>query len=350
MVKLRLKYVVEDVDRHGKVRRYFRRRGKPKIPLPGPPGSAEFMAAYQLALEGKLERKDKPGKAPHGSFRGLVEEFYRSSLFKRLDARSQRVRMGILERFMSTGAEVLPYGRFEARHVVRFMDDLQDTPGAANNLLKALRHLFRFARKHGYIAPNSDPTSGVENMEYRKRPFHSWTMGEVQQFETRWAIGTKPRLALALLLYTGQRRSDIVALGRQHIKDGCLEFTQAKSRHYDEPVHHAIPILPDLQRVINATPSSGLAFLETQMGKPYTANGFGNAFRDWCDLAGLRHCSSHGLRKLAATKLAEAGCTPHQIMSITGHRTLAQVEHYTRAVAQRQTAQATIHHLKRDKD
>jgi integrase len=350
MMKLRLKYVVEDVDRHGKVRRYFRQKGKPKIPLPGLPGSAEFMTAYQLALEGKLEGRANPGKAPPGSFRELVEAFYRSSLFNRLDARSRRVRMSILERFLSSGVEALPYQRFESRHVVRLMDDLQDTPGAANNLLKALRHLFRFARKYGYIAPNSDPTSGVEKMAYRKRPFHAWTLVEIEQFEARWPIGTKPRLAMALMLYTGQRRSDIVALGRQHIKDGCLEFTQAKSRHLDEPVNLAIPILPELQRIIEATRSSGLAFLETHMGKPYSASGFGDAFRKWCNEAGLPHCSSHGIRKATATILAERGATLHQIMSITGHKTLAQVQHYTRTVAQKQTAQATIHHLKRDKD
>ena len=350
MAKLPLKYVVVDVDRHGKVRRYFRRKGKPKIPLPGLPGSAEFMAAYQLALEGKLEGKDKPGKAPDGSFRELVEEFYRSSQFKRLHVRSQRVRMGILERFMSTGAEVLPYGRFEARHLVRFMDDLQDTPGAANNLLKALRHLFRFARKLGYIATNADPTSGVDKLPYRKRPFHAWTLAEIQQFEARWPIGTKPRLAMALMLYTGQRRSDIVGLGRQHVEDGFLEFTQAKSLHLDEPVKLAIPITPELQQIIEATPSSGLAFLENCNGKPYSASGFGNAFRKWCNEAGLPHCSSHGIRKATATILAERGATLHQIMSITGHKTLAQVQLYTRSVAQKQTAQATIHHLKRDKE
>jgi hypothetical protein len=112
MAKLPLKYVVVDVDRHGKVRRYFRRKGKPKIPLPGQPGSVEFMSAYQQALEGKLEGQRRPLRMPAGSFRELVEEFYRSSTFKRLDTRSQRVRMRILERFLSGGVDALPYRSF----------------------------------------------------------------------------------------------------------------------------------------------------------------------------------------------------------------------------------------------
>src|SRR5262245_39199432 len=308
------------------------------------------MTAYQQALEGKVKGQRYPLRMSAGSFRELVEEFYRSSTFKRLDARSQRVRMGILERFLSCGADALPYRSFESRHVIGYVEDLQGTPGAANNLLKALRHLFRFARKHGHISPNSDPTVGIEKMEYRKAPFHSWSMSEIEQFEARWSIGTKPRLALALLLYTGQRRSDIVRLGLQHIKNGFLEFTQAKSRHYDEPVHLAIPILPDLQRIIDATPSSGLAFLETHLAEPYSANGFGNAFREWCDEAGLPQCSSHGLRKAAATTLAERGATPHEIMSITGHRSLAEVEHYTRAAGQRRLAAGAILRLSRNED
>jgi len=71
-----------------------------------------------------------------------------------------------------------------------------------------------------------------------------------------------------------------------------------------------------------------------EYGKPFTANGFGNKMREWCDAAGLPQCSSHGLRKAAARRLAEAGCTHAQIKAITGHTTDAEVSRYINAANQ----------------
>jgi integrase len=91
---------------------------------------------------------------------------------------------------------------------------------------------------------------------------------------------------------------------------------------------------PDLKTVIDATPCDHLTFVTTAHGKSFTPAGFGNRFRDWCDQAGLNHCSAHGLRKAAAARLAERGATAHEIMAITGHRSLEEVERYTRAARQ----------------
>jgi integrase/recombinase XerD len=91
---------------------------------------------------------------------------------------------------------------------------------------------------------------------------------------------------------------------------------------------------PDLAKIIAATPSSNLTFITSQYGRPFTSNAFSDWFRKQCDKAGLPQCSAHGLRKACARRLAEAGCTPHEIMSITGHRTLAEVERYTKAARQ----------------
>ena len=78
-----------------------------------------------------------------------------------------------------------------------------------------------------------------------------------------------------------------------------------------------------------------------QRGKPFTGVG-SNWFRRQCDMANLHHCSAHGLRKAAARRLAEAGCTPHEIAAITGHASLREVERYTRAVDQRRLAEVAI--------
>jgi len=92
-----------------------------------------------------------------------------------------------------------------------------------------------------------------------------------------------------------------------HVDYGRFEFTQFKGRNKN-PVRLKIRILEDLQRIIDASPVGDLTFLVTAFNKPFTANGFGNRFRKWCDEANLPQCSAHGLRKVAATRMAE--CVP----------------------------------------
>ena len=164
--------------------------------------------------------------------------------------------------------------------------------------------------------------------------YHSWTPEEIATFEERHPIGTRARLALALLLYTGQRRSDVVAIGKQHVRNGSLCFTQYKNRR-SKPVTLQIPIVCELQRIIDASPCGDLTFLVTELGRPFTSAGFGNRFRQWCDEANLKNCSAHGLRKAAAARLAELGATEHEIMAVTGHRTSKEVTRYTRAARQK---------------
>lgn len=136
-----------------------------------------------------------------------------------------------------------------------------------------------------------------------------------------------------MLLYTGQRRSDIVRLGPKHVKEGWLSFTQAKNRAR-KPVALSIPVLPELQAIIDQTSTGNLAFLTTAFGKPFTTNGFGNWFRKRCDEAGLPNCSAHGLRKAGAAPAAENGPTERQLMAIFGWPTMKEASRYTRAARQ----------------
>jgi integrase len=115
------------------------------------------------------------------------------------------------------------------------------------------------------------------------------------------------------------------------------------------PVALQLPVPPALQAVIEPSPTGDLAFLVTDYGRAFTANGFGNWFRDQCDAAGLSHCSAHGLRKAAATALAEAGASPHQLMSWFGWKSLKQAELYTRAADQKKLAGSVVHLIRRAK-
>ncbi len=211
-------------------------------------------------------------------------------------------------------------------------DELAEKPEAANNLVKALRQLYGFATEYDLAERN--PARDVSRIYTGSDGFHTWTPEEVRQFEERHLVGTKARLALALMLYAGLRRSDAVALGPQHIKGGHLVFAVTKNRNR-KPVTLHLPVLPELQEVIDATPSGNLTFLVTEFGKPFRAGGFGNWFRRRCDEAGLPHCSAHGLRKAGATVAAENGASEHQLMAIFGWASPKQAAIYTKAARQK---------------
>ena len=108
----------------------------------------------------------------------------------------------------------------------------------------------------------------------------------------------------------------------------------------------SIPVHADLEAIIAESAAGQMTFLTTEFGKPFTAAGFGNWFREQCDMANLRHCSAHGLRKAAARRLAEAGCTEHEIATITGHASLREIARYTKAVDQKKLATAAMEKVK----
>jgi integrase len=198
-----------------------------------------------------------------------------------------------------------------------------------------LRNLMRHAIDVGIRG--DDPTRDVKAIRTKTGGHHSWTDTEIAQFERCHAIGSRARLALALLLYTGQRRGDVIRMGPQHIRGDALYVKQEKTG-----TELAIPLHPELAAVIAATPSGHLTFLTTTVGGPFAATTFTHWFRRECDRVGLPHCSAHGLRKAAARRLAEAGCTAHEIGAITGHTSLAELVRYTKAADQRRLAEAAM--------
>lgn len=349
-MKMRLKYVVEDTDRHGNVRLYYRRDGR-KVRLRGPAGSPEFLTDYRAAAAGPITAKSdgkQVGRVVPRSMKWLCVEYYKSAMFKELDPRTQKVRRSILERFcQNKGDGDKPYALLQPRHIRIRRDEMSDKPEAANGMVKALRQLFRYALRYDHHDDN--PAEKVEYLSGSAEGFHSWTLEEIKKFETKHPIGTVARLALALALYTGQRRADLVLLGRQHVRQdnqnqAWLVFTQHKGRNRKR-VGLEIPIIPELQRIIDATKTGDLTYLVTAFNRPFTSNGFGNRFRKWCDEAELPNCSVHGLRKAAAARLAELGCTEFEIMAITGHTTSKEVTRYTRSASQKTRAESALRRM-----
>jgi len=185
-----------------------------------------------------------------------------------------------------------------------------------------------------------DPTYKLKGYRDKGDGFHTWSETEVDRFKAAHPAGSKARRALFLMLYTSQRRGDVRTMGRQHVDGNRIAVRQGKTG-----VRLSVPMHPDLIAELALAPL-GMTFLVTEFGQPFTDAGFGNWFRDQCDAAGLKHCSAHGLRKLAATRLAEVGCTHAQIKAITGHRTDREVTRYIEAASQKRLADSALEALR----
>lgn len=326
-------------DRHGKVRVRFRRKGQEAHYFQATPWTDAFMQEYRACLDRQKAPAIEPGAARtvRGTMSDLIARYYAAPEFLDLAPSSRRTYRAQLDRFRQDHGEkrlVL----LQRQHIKAIIGTMADRPAAANNLLDRIKVLMRFAVEIGLRRDN--PTLGMRGFRLRSEGFHTWTEDEIAAFEAHHAIGTKPRLAMALLLYTGQRRSDVVAMGWQHVDRGRISVRQMKTK-----TRLAVPIHPELHKVLAGTPREDLAFLTTSFGKPFTAAGFGNWFRERCNDAGLARCTAHGLRKAAARRLAEAGCSTSEIKAITGHKTDAEVTRYTRDADQARLADQAMKRL-----
>lgn len=337
-MKIDLPYLYDEPDHRGNPRLYVR-KGSRRIRIKERPGTDAFLSAYGAALEqvGARERA-RYRVATRGTFGWLAGQYFSSGAFQRLELKSQRTRRGIIEECLeeprvpgsSDKLRDCPMRLVGPDHVQMLMDRRTGFPGAANNRLKYLSALFGWAiPKH----LKANPARDIKPIHYSSDGFYTWTLEDVRQFEERHPIGTKARLALALLLFTGARRGDVVTLGRQHVRGGRLRFVPSKTR-YKRATPVSLPVLPPLERIIKASPTGDLTFLVTEYGKPFTANGFGGWFRNRCDEAGLEQCSAHGLRKAGASIAAELGATDRQLMALFGWTSSNQANTYTKAANQ----------------
>ena len=332
MANLRLRNVQAFVDRHGHVRHYYRRLGFKRVALRGLPGSPEFMEDYAAASAGQVPRRTLIDRtALPGTMRYLAVSYKGSKEYREMEARTQRVYGNAIDRLCEKHGDKR-VEKLERYHINLMMSEKADTPESANMLRRVLRAMMKHAVDIRMRV--DDPTQGVKAYAPKSKDgFHSWSEEEIAQFEQHHAIGSRAYLAFALLLYTGQRRSDVVRMGRQHIRDGQLHVKQRKTG-----AELWLPVLPELQAVIDKSTVGQMTFLVTEFGRPFTSNGFGNWFREQCNKAGLPQCSAHGLGKACTRRLAEKGCTVHQIASWTGHESLREVQRYAKGADQKRLA------------
>lgn len=338
MASVRLAYVHEYRDRHGKVRRYFRRHGYKTMALPGLPGSSEFMQAYASALAGKtVEQQPKHGG---GTLSDLTMRFYRSTEFSNLRSSSKATYRSVLEPILQKHGHrtITGMDRARARKIIEEIGAAR--PGTANLTISVLRRLMNYAVDLG-LRPDNPLTRLAE---YKIGTHHTWTDDELAGFERRWPVGTRQRLAYALLLYTGQRGGDVVNMLRGDASKGTIRVVQQKTGE-----ELLIAVHPALARAIKAAPTNGVHLLGDLHGRKITRGALTSLIRRAVKTAGLPpRCVAHGLRKAAMRRLAEHSASTKEIAAVSGHTTLKEVERYTKKADQARLSKAPIARLPGD--
>lgn len=341
------KFCSEDTDRHGKVRVYFRRPGQPKVRLYGIAWTPGFMEQYERALNG-TPASAASRKTKHGTWRWLCQQYFTSAEFcQQLESSTQTKRRQILESTFDEpirpGASEtfgdMPLGRFSKKAIFVLRDRKAKFPAAANARVKTVRLVLAYGvQRHEELVP-SNSAREVPLFKTATGGHHTWSRDEVNRFMQHYPAGSKPRRAMALLLYTGARGSDVRLFGRQMIRDGLLHFQPKKTRKSSGATVD-IPIISALAAELSLGPQDHLTYLVTEYGRPFSVKGFGNWFNGKCKAAGLAHCTAHGLRKAGATIAAENGATEPQLMAIFGWSDTQQAAHYIKEANRKRLANA----------
>ncbi len=301
------------------------------------------MREYRRCLDSiPTEKAAKRAAVIHRSIDDLVIRYFASGDFKR-EARDVTLskNRAIIERFRKKYG-TLPVAQVQFQHLDKIIRQTREkqidgTGGdfAAQKLRKELKRLFRYAVKLQWIDQN--PIEYVEPITPKSDGFHTWTEVEIAQYQKFWAIGTKQRLAMEIMLWTAKRVGDVAKIGPQHVFQNKLQTRDDKTGK-----QNSIPISSELRRAIDAIPEKNLCFVVTEFGAPFSQKGLSQAFSQWCTDAGLKHCSAHGLRKAMSRRMAESHVTNPEMKAITQHSDDAQLAVYTRDANQIQLAEKSI--------
>ena len=219
------------------------------------------------------------------------------------------------------------------------------TPRRANRMVTVFALLMAWGIRRGWRKDN--PAARIEKLKTGPG-YAMWPDAAIKTFMASPNVRPEMKLALLLGVATGQRKQDCVAMSLAAYRDGCLELVPEKTKN-STGQRLVIPAHPDLRDVLDklvrdskAGGRQATTILTRADGRPWQMNNFNAHFAAAVRATGLKGYSFHGLRKTAATWLAEAGCSSLQIRSITGHASLSEVERYTAAASQMTHAIAAI--------
>lgn len=342
-------FLIEEKTRHGRTRYLFHRRpdGR-RITVRGVPGEIEFETKYQwlsqggdlqLDLERAANERRLNGSAPVTLADLAVH--YRRFVDNEQDRRAMSIHTircyrRFTERFFDQfGSATL--SDIETHHLERILDEWSSTDNAWNNALRAIKHLFKYAKSKWGLKPN--PAEEIEKRKVVSEGFEPWEPEDISRFFEKHTLGSKAHLAMMLFIEIAPRRADIVRLGPKNIVrirgETYIKFWPQKTQRTN-PIPVSIPLSPELEEAIKATKTGEETFLITDFGNPFSAEGFGNKMAEWRDAAGVRSTvSAHGIRKSVGIDLAENEATPYEIMAALGHSSPKVTLVYTEAADRR---------------
>lgn len=339
-------YVEAVRAKNGSHRYYARiRRGGRRIRLPNDPRSQAFKIAHKQAiydLQNDLPATSKAAINEH-TIGFLVARYLESKRFEDLAKNTKRQRMLNLNRILAK-YDTVPFSQITTQRLRLDMEDMSDTPAAANIYIITWRALIRFALKFDYI--NLNPTLNLELYSLAGDGFLHWTQSDVSNFETAYPIGTMPRLAFEFLVTLGARQSDLIRLGPNNIENGVLKFHTKKTQ---VPVSIKIP--ESLDAAIAAMGQIGETFITSpHTGKPFKSpKSFYGWFRKHYRPLGII-APPHGLRKAVAERLAEQGATNAEMCSLLGWKSTQMPERYLKAMDRKRIGIQSSNLLDRSND
>jgi integrase len=333
MPRARPPHLHREITRHGKAVWYVRVGHGPRVRLKAKYCTPRFFAEYQAALAGLPEKRKAKTKAQ--SLAWLIARYRETTAWSTLSAATRRQRDNIFKGVITTAGDE-PFAHVTKATIMLGKERRANTPHQARNFLDAMRGLFRWA--HAAELIKDDPTVEVKNPERKKGVgFIPWTEDHVLAYQKRWPLGTRQKVWLDVLLYTGLRRGDAVRLGRQHVRAGFIKTEKTG-------LEVAVVILPILKATLDAGPCGDLAFIVGENGHPLTKESFGNEFKMACKAAGVPG-SAHGVRKLSATRMANNGATEAELMAVFGWTDPKMAAHYTRTANRKRLAERAMNRM-----
>src|SRR6516164_1942986 len=198
MPRPRPPHLQREITRHGKAVWYVRLNRGSRVRLKAKFGTPEFDAEYRAALSGTPTRKATPSNS---SLAWLLARYRETTAWSELSPATRRSRENIFAHVIETAGNE-PYARITQTTILAGKDRRAETPHAARNFLDSMRGLFRWAYKAKLI--KVDPTAGVDNPKLKSGDgFIAWTEEHIAAYESHWPVGTRQRVWLDVLAYTG---------------------------------------------------------------------------------------------------------------------------------------------------
>jgi integrase len=265
------------------------------------------------------------------TIRDLIATYQRSPEWARMKPRSVKNRIAALRHIMPVAH--LTVAGLRRKDILELRDAIAVGigPGAANAFSSSMAAMLSWARDRGWIEYN--PADRMRALPGGHFP--TWT--EADLAAAMEAAPEAIRRALLFAVHTGQRRGDLIAARWSDVSGGVWRLRQEKTG-----ARLVLPLHPDLAAAMASWPRSAVTVLTREDGTPWDRDALTMAVMRVMEEIGRKGLNMHGLRKLAAVRLAEAGSSVHEIAAVTGHASLAQVALYTRDADQARLARAAV--------